>query len=132
LAAKNSILVVEFAIEAEREGLDRISALERARAERSRPIIMTTVAMIAGMAPTALGLGEGAEWRQPMAVAVIGGLVSSTLLSLILVPVVYEFVDDVERWITPRLARLVTPARPRPTPWRARKGSDRRTDSISS
>ncbi|ADG11446.1 AcrB/AcrD/AcrF family protein [Caulobacter segnis] len=112
LAAKNSILLVEFAIEAEREGLDRFSALERACAERSRPIIMTTVAMIAGMAPTALGLGEGAEWRQPMAVAVIGGLVSSTLLSLILVPVVYEFVDDVEGWLTPRLARFVTPSPP--------------------
>jgi HAE1 family hydrophobic/amphiphilic exporter-1 len=109
LAAKNSILLVEFAIEAEREGLDRITALERACAERSRPIIMTTVAMIAGMAPTALGIGEGAEWRQPMAVAVIGGLISSTLLSLILVPVVYEFVDDLERWVTPRLARWVTP-----------------------
>lgn len=112
LAAKNSILLVEFAIEAERAGIARISALEQACAERSRPIIMTTLAMVAGMIPTALGIGEGAEWRQPMAVAVIGGLVSSTVLSLILVPVVYAFVDDLERWIKPRLARWVTLAEP--------------------
>jgi HAE1 family hydrophobic/amphiphilic exporter-1 len=70
---------------------------------------MTTVAMIAGMAPTALGLGQGSEFRKPMAVAVIGGLITSTVLSLVLVPVVYAFVDDFERWLTPRLGRLVTP-----------------------
>jgi HAE1 family hydrophobic/amphiphilic exporter-1 len=61
------------------------------------------------MVPTALGIGGGAEWRQPMAVAVIGGLVSSTALSLILVPVVYEVVDDLEQWLKARLANLVTP-----------------------
>jgi HAE1 family hydrophobic/amphiphilic exporter-1 len=68
---------------------------------------MTTVAMVMGMAPTALGLGQGSEWRQPMAIAVIGGLISSTLLSLILVPVVYEIIDDFERWLKPKLSRLV-------------------------
>ena len=73
---------------------------------------MTTLAMIAGMVPTALGIGGGSEWRQPMAVAVIGGLVSSTALSLILVPVVYEFVDDFEQWIKQRLGNLVTPRDP--------------------
>jgi HAE1 family hydrophobic/amphiphilic exporter-1 len=70
---------------------------------------MTTVAMAAGMLPTALALEHGAEFRQPMAVAVIGGLITSTLLSLVLVPVVYEFVDDFEQWLRPRLAKLVTP-----------------------
>jgi HAE1 family hydrophobic/amphiphilic exporter-1 len=108
LAAKNSILLVEFAIEAERAGLRRHEALRTACTERSRPIVMTTVAMVMGMAPTALGLGQGSEWRQPMAIAVIGGLISSTLLSLILVPVVYEIIDDFEGWLKPKLSRLVT------------------------
>ena len=112
VAAKNSILLVEFAIEAERSGLGRFEALQKACSERSRPIVMTTLAMIAGMVPTALGIGGGSEWRQPMAVAVIGGLVSSTALSLILVPVVYEFVDDFEQWIKQRLGNLVTPRDP--------------------
>jgi len=70
---------------------------------------MTTMAMAAGMLPTALTLGKGSEFRQPMAVAVIGGLITSTVLSLVLVPVVYAFIDDFERWLTPRLGRLVTP-----------------------
>jgi HAE1 family hydrophobic/amphiphilic exporter-1 len=109
LAAKNSILLVEFAIEREREGFSQHDALLAACHERARPIIMTTVAMAAGMVPTALGLGEGASFRQPMAVAVIGGLISSTLLSLVLVPVVYRFVDSFELWLTPKLGRWVTP-----------------------
>ena len=67
------------------------------------------MAMMAGMLPTALALEKGAEFRQPMAVAVIGGLMTSTVLSLVLVPVVYEFVDDFERWLKPRLAKLITP-----------------------
>src|SRR3546814_3714437 len=80
LCAKNSILLVEFAIEDERAGMPMGEALRRACAERARPIVMTTVAMAAGMLPTALGIGEGAEFRQPMAIAVIGGLMSSTAL----------------------------------------------------
>ncbi len=109
LAAKNSILLVEYAIERERAGASQRAALMEACRERARPIVMTTMAMAAGMLPTALTLGKGSEFRQPMAVAVIGGLITSTVLSLLLVPVVYEFVDDFERWITPRLGRLVTP-----------------------
>ena len=79
---------------------------------------MTTIAMAAGMLPTAFALEKGAEFRQPMAVAVIGGLLTSTVLSLVLVPVVYEFVDDFENWLKPRLAKLITPryASHRPTP----------------
>lgn len=108
LAAKNSILLVEFAIEREREGMAQRDALIAACRERARPIVMTTLAMMAGMLPTALGLGEGSAFRQPMAIGVIGGLITSTALSLVLVPVVYEIIDDLERWLVPRLARLVT------------------------
>jgi HAE1 family hydrophobic/amphiphilic exporter-1 len=109
LAAKNSILLVEYAIERERAGASQREALLEACRERARPIVMTTMAMAAGMLPTALTLGKGSEFRQPMAVAVIGGLMTSTVLSLLLVPVVYEFIDDFERWISPLLGRLVTP-----------------------
>ena len=109
LAAKNSILLVEYAIERERNGISQREALIEACRERARPIVMTTVAMAAGMLPTAFALEKGAEFRQPMAVAVIGGLITSTLLSLVLVPVVYEFVDDFENWLRPKLAKLVTP-----------------------
>jgi HAE1 family hydrophobic/amphiphilic exporter-1 len=109
LAAKNSILLVEYAIEREREGYNQREALLEACSERARPIVMTSLAMMAGMLPTALSIGQGSEFRQPMAIAVIGGLITSTVLSLVLVPVVYEFVDDFERWILPRLSRLATP-----------------------
>jgi len=109
LAAKNSILLVEYAIEREREGMSQREALFEACRERARPIVMTSVAMAAGMLPTAFALEKGSEFRQPMAVAVIGGLITSTILSLVLVPVVYEFVDDFENWLKPRLARLITP-----------------------
>jgi len=109
LAAKNSILLVEYAIEREREGMPQREALLEACRERARPIVMTTVAMAAGMLPTALALEKGSEFRQPMSVAVIGGLITSTLLSLVLVPVVYEFIDDFEQWLRPKLGRLVTP-----------------------
>jgi HAE1 family hydrophobic/amphiphilic exporter-1 len=109
LAAKNSILLVEYAIEREREGMSQHDALIDACRERARPIVMTTLAMAAGMLPTAMALEKGAEFRQPMAVAVIGGLITSTILSLVLVPVVYRFVDDFENWLKPRLAKLVTP-----------------------
>jgi hydrophobic/amphiphilic exporter-1 (mainly G- bacteria), HAE1 family len=84
LAAKNSILLIEFAIEAERAAATQREALIEACRERARPIIMTTFAMAAGMLPTAIGLGEGSEFRVPMAMAVIGGLISSTVVSLVL------------------------------------------------
>ncbi len=109
LCAKNSILLVEYAIERERAGATQREALIEACRERARPIVMTTLAMQAGMLPTALGLGAGAEFRQPMAIAVIGGLLTSTFLSLVLVPVVYEFVDDFEQWLTPKFSRFITP-----------------------
>ena len=109
LCAKNSILLVEYAIEAERAGMAMREALMEACTQRTRPIIMTSVAMIAGMLPTALGIGEGSESRQPMAVAVIGGMISSTALSLILVPAIYEIIDSIEQRLLPKLARFITP-----------------------
>ncbi|WBH15829.1 efflux RND transporter permease subunit [Sphingomonas radiodurans] len=112
LAAKNSILLVEFAIEDERAGQAQRDAIVNACKERARPIVMTTIAMGAGMLPTAIGIGEGATFRQPMAVAVIGGLLSSTVLSLVLVPAVYELIDRFEMRIRPKLARFVTPKQP--------------------
>jgi HAE1 family hydrophobic/amphiphilic exporter-1 len=118
IAAKNAILLVEFAIEAEQRKpftTDKaqrrrnvIDAVFEAVRERARPIVMTTVAMSAGMIPTALGLGEGAGFRTPMAIAVIGGLISSTVLSLMLVPVMYSLVSGVERRINPFFSRFTT------------------------
>ncbi|MGC5700444.1 efflux RND transporter permease subunit [Pseudomonas sp. NFXW11] len=108
IVTKNSILMVEFAIEKRRAGLSRHQALIQSGAERARPIIMTTLAMIAGMVPAMLVSGADAGFRAPMAVAVIGGLVTSTLLSLVLVPVLFSYLDDLNQWLAPRLARLTS------------------------
>lgn len=91
---KNAILLVDYTLKLiEEEGLGIIESLLRAGPVRMRPILMTTAAMIMGMLPTALGLGEGAEMRAPMAIAVIGGLITSTLLTLIVVPVVFSYIE---------------------------------------
>ncbi len=108
IVGKNSILLVDFAIERRRHGLSRREALLDAGVTRARPIIMTTVAMVAGMAPAALGIGADAGFRAPMAVAVIGGLIASTLLSLIFVPVVFSYMDDLHLWLAPRIGRLTS------------------------
>ncbi|HEY0303857.1 MAG TPA: efflux RND transporter permease subunit, partial [Longimicrobiales bacterium] len=94
LVTKNGILLVDFANQQRAAGMDRVSALLKAGRIRLRPIIMTTVAMIFGMLPLAFAIGEGAEQRAPMARAVIGGLITSTLLTLFVVPVVYSMLDD--------------------------------------
>lgn len=112
LCAKNSILLIEFAIEEERAGVPMREALIAACRARTRPIIMTSMAMIAGMLPTALAISEGSESRQPMATAVVGGMITSTILSLILVPVIYELIEGLEHFILPKLARFVTPKQP--------------------
>ena len=109
IAAKNSILLVEYAIVAMRDGgLDRVHALLEAARKRVRPIVMTTIAMSAGMLPIALGIGADAERRAPMAIAVIGGLVSSTVLSLVYVPAFFTVMDDLQRWITKHVGRSRT------------------------
>ncbi len=94
LVTKNAILLVDFTNQARREGMSRNAALLQAGTTRLRPIVMTTLAMIFGMLPLAFAIGAGAEMRAPMARAVIGGLITSTLLSLLVVPVVYTFLDD--------------------------------------
>jgi len=99
LVTKNAILLVDFVNQARERGMSRENALKEAGRLRLRPIMMTTLAMIFGMLPTAIGLGEGAEFRAPMAHAVIGGLITSTLLTLIVVPVVYTWLDDFGNWI---------------------------------
>jgi multidrug efflux pump subunit AcrB len=103
IVTKNSILLVEYAVVGMTErGLSRREALIDACHKRARPILMTTVAMIAGMLPIALGLGADSSFRQPMAIAVIGGLVSSTVLSLLVVPVVFTWLDRLHRWLAAR------------------------------
>jgi HAE1 family hydrophobic/amphiphilic exporter-1 len=94
LVTKNGILLVDYTNILRERGLSRFDALLKAGPTRLRPILMTTFAMIFGMMPVALGLGEGAEFRSPMGQAVIGGLVTSTLLTLFIVPVVYSILDD--------------------------------------
>src|SRR5678816_1353562 len=101
IVTKNSILLVEYAVIAIRErGMNEHDALVDACRKRARPILMTSVAMVAGMLPLALGLVGDGSFRQPMAIAVIGGLVTSTALSLLVVPVVFTYVSGLERWLT--------------------------------
>ena len=97
IVTKNAIMLVDFAVEEIGRGTPRLEALVEAGRKRARPIIMTTIAMAAGMFPSALGLGDGGGFRSPMAVAVIGGLIMSTLLSLIFVPSVFTVIDDIGR-----------------------------------
>lgn len=100
VVTKNSILLVEYAIMARREhGMSRFDALMDACHKRARPILMTTIAMGAGMMPIALGMGADPSFRQPMAIVVIGGLLTSTFLSLLVVPVIFTQVDDLSLWL---------------------------------
>lgn len=104
LASKNSILLVEYAIVGMRDrGLNEIDALLEACRKRARPIVMTTLAMMAGMAPIAFGVDPATSFRSPMAVSVIGGLLTSTLLSLVVIPVVFTYIrrlsDMAKRWV---------------------------------
>jgi multidrug efflux pump subunit AcrB len=107
IVAKNSILLVDFAIEEMRAGKSRLEALLEAGHKRARPIVMTTVAMVAGMLPVAVGWGGDSDFRSPMAIAVIGGLITSTLLTLVIVPAVFTLFDDVERWLAPKAGKLL-------------------------
>jgi HAE1 family hydrophobic/amphiphilic exporter-1 len=102
LVTKNAILLVEYTKVLRREGLERRLALITAGRARLRPILMTTLAMIFGMVPLALGIGQGAEGRAPMSHAVVGGLITSTALTLIVVPVVYSLLDDLQAWVVRR------------------------------
>jgi multidrug efflux pump subunit AcrB len=100
IVTKNAIMLVDFAVEEEARGKDRFTALIEAGRKRARPIVMTTIAMAAGMAPSAYGVGDGGEFRSPMAIAVIGGLIVSTVLSLVFVPSFYTVMDDLQRLVS--------------------------------
>ena len=111
IVTKNAILLVDFAIEMMRQGRSRVESLIEAGHKRARPIVMTSIAMSAGMLPSALGIGEGGTFRAPMATAVIGGLITSTLLTLIVVPAVYTIFDDLahpSQWRIVRAIRRTT------------------------
>ena len=106
IAVKNSILLVDYAVMAEqKQGMSQHDALLDACRKRAQPVLMTTIAMTAGMLPIALGFSSDASFRAPMAVAVIGGLITSTLLSLIVIPAAYAAIDDLEQKIKRRLGR---------------------------
>ena len=106
IVAKNSILLIDFAIEEMAQGVPRREAIIDAGRKRAQPIVMTTVAMVAGMMPTALALSGDGAWRAPMGIVVIGGLILSTLLTLLIVPASFSIADDVER----AMRRLFAPA----------------------
>ena len=97
IVTKNAIMLVDFAVEEIKRGVPRDEAIVDAGRKRARPIIMTTIAMVGGMLPSALGARLGGEFRAPMAIAVIGGLISSTVLWLVFVPAVFVLMDDVGR-----------------------------------
>ena len=106
IVTKNSILLVDYAIIAREAGMNRFDALVDACHKRSRPIVMTTIAMGVGMLPLAVGLSADPGFRSPMAVAVIGGLITSTLLSLLVVPVVFTYIDDLEHLLRRQVQRM--------------------------
>ena len=122
IVTKNAIMLVDFAIESMHRGIDRSTAIIDAGQKRARPIIMTTIAMVAGMAPSALAIGAGGEFRSPMAIAVIGGLIVSTFLSLLFVPAFFTVMDDFGHLLWRIFGRFVTsseksePARALPPP----------------
>jgi multidrug efflux pump subunit AcrB len=116
IVTKNAIMLVDFAVEEIARGVDRVAAIVDAGAKRARPIVMTTLAMAAGMLPSAYGVGDGGEFRSPMAVAVIGGLIVSTGLSLIFVPAFFLVMDDVSRLCARVFGRVRNPGDAAPAP----------------
>ncbi len=114
IVTKNAILLVDFAIEMMRQGMGRVEALMEAGHKRARPIVMTSIAMSAGMLPSALGVGEGGAFRAPMAIAVIGGIIVSTALSLVVVPSFFLIMDDLQRLLGWLFGRFVGPKEAEP------------------
>ena len=112
IVAKNSILLIDLALEEIAKGVPIYEAVVDAGHKRAQPIVMTTVAMVAGMVPTALSLGGDGSWRSPMGVTVIGGLALSTILTLLIVPAAFSLSVGVERWIGPRLGRRLLTYKP--------------------
>jgi len=114
IVTKNAIMLVDFAVEREKHGVPQKEAVIDAGRKRARPIVMTTIAMAAGMMPAAYGVGQGGEFRSPMAIAVIGGLLVSTVLSLVFIPSVYSLMDDLSRGISHLFRWAVRPNAPEP------------------
>jgi len=114
IVTKNAILLVDFAVELIRSGRDRVEAMIEAGQKRARPIVMTSIAMSAGMLPSALGVGEGGSFRAPMAIAVIGGIIVSTVLSLVVVPSFFLIMDDLSRGLNWIFGRFVGPSEEEP------------------
>jgi HAE1 family hydrophobic/amphiphilic exporter-1 len=106
LVTKNSILLVDYANQLRRSGLDKVEAMRRAAPVRMRPVLMTAISMIFGVLPAALGLGPGAETRAPMAIATAMGMFSSTMLTLLFVPVFYILIDDLGDFVKGMVRRL--------------------------
>jgi len=113
LVTKNAILLVDFANQARKAGFGRNEALLEAAHVRLRPILMTTLAMVFGMVPLAMGMAEGSEQRAPMGQAVIGGIITSSVLTLVVVPVMYTWLDDLAIWARRRLGHAETEPAPR-------------------
>jgi hydrophobe/amphiphile efflux-1 (HAE1) family protein len=109
IVTKNAIMLVDFAVEEMRKGVPRVPAIIDAGRKRARPIVMTTIAMAGGMFPSALALGQGGEFRSPMAISVIGGLLVSTVLSLVFVPAFFMVMDDVGRLFRWIFGRFIGP-----------------------
>ena len=107
IVAKNSILLVDFAIEEMDKGIEKVPAIVDAGHKRAQPIVMTTVAMVAGMVPTALSLTGDGAWRAPMGVTVIGGLIMSTILTLVIVPATFSIALDMEKWLGRKFGRFI-------------------------
>jgi multidrug efflux pump subunit AcrB len=114
IVAKNAILLIDFAIEMRARGMGRIAAVIEAGHKRARPVVMTSIAMSAGMLPSALGVGEGGAFRAPMAIAVMGGIIVSTVLSLVVVPSMYLVMDDVSRFFAWVFSRFIGKKEPEP------------------
>ncbi|OYZ42001.1 MAG: transporter, partial [Novosphingobium sp. 16-62-11] len=116
IVAKNSILLIDFALEEMATGKSKLEAITEAGHKRAQPIIMTTVAMVAGMIPTAVSVGGDGGWRAPMGMVVIGGLTLSTALTLLIVPAGFSIADGLEKRIGPWLARNILGHEPDPSP----------------
>jgi multidrug efflux pump subunit AcrB len=112
IVSKNSILLIDFAIEEMEKGTDKLAAIMDAGHKRAQPIVMTTVAMTAGMIPTSISLTGDGAWRQPMGIVVIGGLILSTLLTLLIVPAGFSLADGVEKRVAPWLRRTLLTYKP--------------------
>jgi multidrug efflux pump subunit AcrB len=112
IVTKNAIMLVDFAVEREKHGMNKRDAIIDAGRKRARPIVMTTIAMAAGMLPAALAFGDGGEFRAPMAIAVIGGLIVATGLSLLFVPALYSIMDTFNKWVSRFVRWAINPNRP--------------------